>query len=334
MFNSTNVPGKAPRSGEEVTRTPKVSHRPFRYSVYGLCLPRTTPTDSPREIMDVPRYTRLRVLALIVMAIGPLVRASHGEAIAPRGESPRGISREVLVTANVALASLIALSDGYLEKMADSLHIMANDGAVQTGDWEHIKAPFRELAARNVAALNWYAAPDGSYWSVQNGREPGNLAKRAYFPLVLNGQTVIGDLVISTRTGKPVAIVAVPVTRPDGTTIGILGASVYLDKLSALIDRQMGLENTMIFYSFDENDLVALDWDPSLIFFDPSKSADQDVAKVFKEMRAHDRGVVSYRFRGKERTVVFRRSPVTHWWYAFGLTAEGRAPGSRSGNAQ
>jgi hypothetical protein len=30
--------------------------------------------------------------------------------------------------------------------------------------------------------------------------------------------------------------------------------------------------------------------------------------------------VVTYSFRGRERTMLYRRSPVTGWWYAFGAT--------------
>lgn len=39
--------------------------------------------------------------------------------------------------------------------------------------------------------------------------------------------------------------------RPDKTVVGVLGSSVYLDQLSTRLEREMDLDNLMIFYSFD-----------------------------------------------------------------------------------
>lgn len=227
------------------------------------------------------------------------------------------------VDGKVALASLMALSDGHLLKLADSLQSVAATAEAQSGDWEKIKEPLARAGQLNVPALNWFALPDGSYWSVQEGKAAGNLSTRAYFPTVLAGKTVIGDLVVSRATGRSVAIVAVPVVRPDNTVAGVLGSSVYLDQLGARLEREMDLDNTMIFYSIDAQPLVGLDWDPGLIFVDPTKLG-EDLRRAISEMLARKEGVVSYFFRGKRRTVLFRRSPVTGWWYAFGIIPEGR----------
>jgi hypothetical protein len=228
------------------------------------------------------------------------------------------------VDGKVALASLIALGDGHLLKLADSMRILAATAEAQSADWQKIKEPLAQAGQLNVAALNWFALPDGSYWSVQEGKAAGNLSTRAYFPKVLAGKTVIGDLVVSKATGKSVAIVAVPVMRPDKGVVGVLGASVYLDQLGAQLEHEMGLDDTMIFYSFDAQPLVGLDWDPSLIFVDPTKLGQEDLSQAFREMLTREEGVSRYVFRGKLRTVLFRQSPVTGWRYAFGLIPEGR----------
>ena len=228
------------------------------------------------------------------------------------------------VDGKVALAALIVLGDGHLLKLADSLHILAATPAAQAADWQKIKAPLAQAGQLNVAALNWFALPDGSYWSVQEGKAAGNLSTRAYFPKVLAGKTVVGDLVVSKATGKSVAIVAVPVTRPGKGVVGVLGASVYLDQLGARLEREMDLDDTMIFFSFDAQPLVGLDWDPSLIFIDPTRLGQEDLSQAFRDMLARKEGVSRYVFRGKLRTILFRQSPVTGWWYAFGLIPEGR----------
>ncbi len=205
------------------------------------------------------------------------------------------------------------------------MQILAASPEAQSADWQKIRPALARVGQQNVPALNWFALPDGSYWSVQEGKAPRNLSTRAYFPRLLAGNRVVGDLVVSKATGRSVAIVAVPVVRPDGTVAGALGASVYLDQLGARLEREMALDDTMIFYSFDAQPLVGLDWDPGLIFVDPTRLAGQeDLARAIREMMTRTGGESSYLFRGKRRTVLFRKSPVTGWWYAFGLIPEGR----------
>ena len=263
-----------------------------------------------------PRLWLLAMLAVLPLALG----SARGE---PR-EDPARPAPVFNVDGRVALASLMALADGHLVKLAESMRLLAATPETRSADWAKLREPLAQLGASNVAALNWFALPDGSYWSVQEGKAAGNLARRAYFPRVLAGQTVIGELVASTATGRSVAIVAVPVTREDGRAAGVLGASVYLDRLSAQLEREMDLDDSLIFFSFDARPLVGLDWDPGLIFTDPTRLGDAALARAFRDMLARDAGVASYVFRGKRRTVLFRRSPVTGWWYAFGRVPDGR----------
>jgi len=233
-------------------------------------------------------------------------------------------SQNITIRGEIGLASLVALSDAHLKAMADSLYVLAGSRAARSGEWQRIKGPLARVAKRNVAALNWFAKPDGTYWSVQNGKEAGNLAGRTYFPRVLEGRPVIGDMVVSKSTDNPVAIVAVPVRGEGGSVVGVLGASVYLDKLSARLGREMALDRGVIFYSFDHTGRVGLNWDPSLIFRKAQRLGEEDLTRAIKEMLSKQQGMVSYRFRGRERSVLFRRSALTGWWLVFGVVSEGR----------
>ncbi len=238
------------------------------------------------------------------------------------GSAETVLPKSFPVDGQVALASLMTIGDGHLETMAASLKTLAESADAQSGDWARIKGPLAAAAEVNVPALLWFALPDGSYWNLEEGKAAGNLAARDYFPKVLAGEAVLGDLVVSTATGKSVAIVAVPVRR-GGEVVGVLGSSIYLDQVSTRIEKEMGLDDTMIFYSFDDQPLLALEWDPSLIFQDPLDIS-PEIRRVFERMMQQDAGTITYPFRGKERTVIFRRSPVTGWWYALGLVPEGR----------
>lgn len=223
------------------------------------------------------------------------------------------------VDGQVALHSLVTISDLHLQKLADALTLLAATDGARAADWERIRGPLAEAARLNVPAVHWFALPNGDYWTVEQGHA-GNLSDRAYFPRVLSGQTVIGDLVVSRSSGSNTAIIAVPVRGPDGRVVGALGSSVRLDSLTERIRGEMGgLGAGVIFYAIDAEPLGALNSDPSLIFTEPMKLGDEEMRRAFREMLAGEEGVVSYEFRGTRRTVLFRRSPVTGWWYGFGV---------------
>jgi hypothetical protein len=264
----------------------------------------------PKEETMMPKIILLA--AFLGIAAAPTVASAAQDA-------------SITVDGNVALSSLMALGDGHLESMAASLQTLAASSEAQSADWSRIRAPLRLVAGSNVDALLWFARPDGTYWDLMEGKAEGNLATREYFPKVLRGDPVIGDLVVSKATGKSVAIVAVPV-RAAGKVVGVLGSSIYLDKLSARIEKEMGLDQTMIFYAFNDEPLLALVWDKELIFKDPT-SLGPEIEAAFRKMMRQGEGTISYPFRGQERTVLFRKSRVTGWWYAFG-----RVPGGRAAN--
>jgi methyl-accepting chemotaxis protein len=153
---------------------------------------------------------------------------------------------------------------------------------------------------------------------VQGGKAAGNLSDRAYWPRLMAGQTVLGDLVASKATGKSAAIVAVPVRDAQGGIAGVLGSSVYLDSLSLLIKQEIDLQPKQIFWSIDATPIGALQDDPEQIFLDPFALDEPELERAVREMLTREEGVVNYRFRGKRRTVLYRKSYVSGWWYAFG----------------
>lgn len=216
----------------------------------------------------------------------------------------------------VALSSLVALSDGHLQKLADTMRLVANTDAARSRQWARIRPLLNALRPMNVACLLWFARPDGTYWTFDGGRQRNTLLTRPYFPRLLAGHTVLGDLVISKATHRASAIVAVPIIDRNAVA-GVIGASVYLDRLSAQLREQMRLPADTIFFSFDSHAIVALNWDKTLIFLEPRKLS-PDLDRAFGTMLAHTQGRETYTFRGKARTVIYRKSPLSGWWYAIG----------------
>lgn len=226
--------------------------------------------------------------------------------------------QEFVVDGQLALASLMALSDGHLQQIEDHFGMLASTDEARSGDWERVREPLGAVERLNVRALLWFALPDGSYWTVPGGIADGNLADRPYWPHLMAGQTVLGDLVASRATGRSSAIVAVPVRGTDGEIVGVLGSSVYLDSLSARIREEIDLQPDQIFFSIDATPIGALQDDPEQIFLHPYELDEPELEDAIHEMLARDEGVVNYRFRGRRRTVLYRRSDVSGWWYAFG----------------
>ncbi len=224
----------------------------------------------------------------------------------------------ISVDGNVALSSLVALTEGHLRTMADTLELLASTKAAQAGDWMQLAPHLRERASSNVPAVMWYANPDGTYWTLDAGLQKGTLADRPYFARVRAGSTVIGDLVVSRSTGKEVAVVAVPVTSSSGAVTGVLGASIYLQPLSELIAREMGIGPNAIFWAIDGRGIIAIHSDTSNIFMEPSAMS-PELKAVTQEMLTSEGGVATYTFRGRTRTVIYRRSVLTSWHFGFGV---------------
>lgn len=228
------------------------------------------------------------------------------------------------VDGRVALHAFMALSDAHLEQLADLLHLLAATDAARSGDWQRIRGPLGQVKTMSIPAVLWYARPNGSYWTVQKEGRAGSLSDRAYFPRVLSGQTILGDLVVSHSTNRNTAIVAVPVRGRGNTVTGVLGASVHLDSLGALIREEMGgLEERLIFFAIDSTPIGALNSDPNLIFTEPMKLGDETMRAAFAEMVTRTEGTAMYNFRGHQRTVLYRKSGVTGWWYALGVVEPG-----------
>jgi hypothetical protein len=225
----------------------------------------------------------------------------------------------IAVDGSVALGALMALGDGHLERIAGHLQMLARTDDAKSGDWERIRGPLGAAEDLPHLALLWFARPDGSYWSVQEGPAEGSLSDRPYWARLMDGRTVLGDLVVSRATGKSSAIVAVPVRDATGGIVGVLGSSSYLSELSQRIHRELRLQPHHLFYSLDATPVVGLHVDPETIFLHPFEEGDSQLEAAIRGILSREEGTTTYTFRGRRRTVLYRRSPVSGWWYAFGV---------------
>jgi hypothetical protein len=145
---------------------------------------------------------------------------------------------------------------------------------VQSGNWEAMVALLTKADQAQVPGARWFALLDGSYYVVGIGKTDKNIADRAYFPKLMSGNKVLGDLVVSKSTGQKSLVAAVPVIK-EGKVIGGLGTSIFLNDLSNIIAEELNLSDEMVFYAVTPGNEVALHTNTELILQkDPEPPSD------------------------------------------------------------
>jgi len=253
-------------------------------------------------------------MAFRTMIAAACIAATLASTAAAAAVSPAAFT----VDARVVVASLASIVDGHFRTMEDALDLVAATPEARSGDWAKIRPLLARAGKLDIDAGLAYATPAGSFWTIAEGRQAITIADRPYFKTALTGKTVVAEMVRSRTTGRPVANIAVPVKDAGGKVTGVLLAAVYLDALSKQVQREMALDSHDIFFSFNANALVGLNWDQKQIFLE-ARTLSPDIDRAFAQMLAHESGVESYTHRGATRTVVYRRSAYTGWWYAFGI---------------
>jgi len=191
----------------------------------------------------------------------------------------------------MGISALVALADSHIENCVNSMEILAMTQEVQSGEWEEMVSLLTKVDQTQVPGTRWFVLPDGSYSTVELGRTDKNLSERAYFPKLMAGNIVLGDLVVSKSTGKKSLITAVPVVR-EGKVIGGLGTSIFLSDLSNILSEELKLSNDMVFYAVAVENEVALHSNVEAILQD-----NPDLPK----------------------NAVFETSPLTGWHFAMGF---------------
>ena len=194
----------------------------------------------------------------------------------------QGTDPAFLVNGEVGVSSAVALTEARIDGVVGSMDIMAVTDEVVSAEWDSMVNILTEFEETSIPLVAWFALPDGSYYTVDAGKVSANISDRAYFPKVMAGETVIGNLVVSKSTGRDVMVAVVPVMS-GGDVIGALGVSVYLDQLSQLIADDMELPDDMVLYAVNGDGLIALHTDANLIMEDSSAlggGPEQAVSKV------------------------------------------------------
>ncbi len=226
------------------------------------------------------------------------------------------------IDGRIGIAAAVALGEGHILGTVHSIELLAMSEEVRSGKWERMRGLLTRFKEVEIAAVVFFAPPDGSYYAVEKGKTNVNIKDRAYFRKAMAGERAIGDLEVSRSTGKKDVVAAVPIKKGD-KVIGVLGVSIHLDRLSERLAQELQLPQSMVVYAIDpKQGYVALHSVTKFIFEQPGKTGSQRLRMAVKEMFSKEEGVVTYELEGLEQTAVFKASTLTGWRFALAGTTE------------
>jgi Cache domain len=251
-------------------------------------------------------------IALVLIFSLPAAAAGLDKPAAQKNGVAEGAELRLILNGYAAYA------DEHIAGTLRGLKLLSFTGEVKSGKWEEMKGLLAKFDKSGItAAAVWYARPDGSYYTAEDGLAAHKLADRPYFPTLMAGKDVVGYLVISKSTGKRSFVIAVPV-KDNGKVAGALGVSVSAEDMSKTIGEKLSLPENMLFYALDKKGEVSLHPKSNLLHVFPSDLGSNTLDEAVKKMLSEQEGEVHYEFQGK-KTVVFKRSPLTGWTFAIGV---------------
>lgn len=205
--------------------------------------------------------SRTRIMMAVAMCLLLVIAASGC-----------GNSEDGKIDTELGVSALAALVDTHISTYLNSLDTLAMTQEVQSTDWETMEDLLAEVEESHVQGTVWFVLPDGSYYTVEQGLTDNNLSDRDYFPGLMAGSDVLGDLVVSKSTGKKSLIAASPVKTGE-EVVGGVGASIFLEDLSQTLADEIDLPSDMTFHAVTADGEVVLHSDADMIMAgDPSLS--------------------------------------------------------------
>jgi hypothetical protein len=226
--------------------------------------------------------------------------------------------------ARVAIGAYRGMVEEHVEGIVRALRVIADTSEAKSGSWDQVKPLLLRLSSSlPTDATAWFVHPDGSYQATESdsGAEE-NLKDRTYFPNLMSGKEVFGDLVISKSTGHRSVIVAAPVIV-DGKTVAGVGVSLRVRLLSQLVDQHMPLPADSYFYALERDTRIALHRNAERMFKTPADVGDEALGEQFKTALQQDKGTMEYTLNGKKMVALYERSPVLGWYFFIAKEMQG-----------
>ncbi len=202
-------------------------------------------------------------------------------------------------TAHLALNAVQALVDQQLSSIQGSLSVLATAAEVQALDWDTMQPLLASFQEHCPPCAVWFALPDGTYYTVQNGLMDQALTDRMYFAPLFSGEDILGATVVSKSTSQLSAVVAAPVFR-DGQIVGALGASVFIQDMADYLASSLELpaEISLLVISAQNEPVLSLPAADEPWMIEVSTATFEDYAGTLKLANAGEPLVALYQTSG------------------------------------
>lgn len=229
--------------------------------------------------------------------------------------SPTNVTNMTLPP-QVVLKSYMGMVEEYLLGVLRNQRLIALTNEAQTKNWNSVKPLLMQLSKDlSTEATVWYALPDGNYYSTEtDGLTKQNIKDRDYFQKLMQGQDIIGHLVVSKSTGHRSIVIATPVLV-NKKVVAAIGVSVRLRLLSTLVESRTQLPQNTYFYAMNSDAKIAIHRYEDRMFKQVHDVGDEILEKQFKELFNKDRGLFDYVLNGKKMTSIFEKAPQLGWYF-------------------
>jgi methyl-accepting chemotaxis protein len=256
------------------------------------------------------KNTMCSVVTMIAFASSMLATTSA------RAEAPATPTKMATVDAQVVLNAYQGLVEEHLAGVLHSIRAVAVSSEAKSANWERTK-PILDRLSNDLEtdAAVWYAMPDGTYFSTDaEGLTEKNLSDRSYFPRLMSGKDVEGDLVLSKSTGHRSVVVATPVMA-DGKVVAAIGVSLRLRLISQFVEKNTQLPTNMYFYSMNADALISTHRNIDRMFKHPTDIGDESLGPAFANSLKSEKGELDYSLNGKKISAIFQKSKALDWHF-------------------
>ena len=264
--------------------------------------------------MTTTRFKQKNTMCFVVTLIA--LASSMLATTSARAEAPTTPAKMATVDAQVALNAYQGLVEEHLAGVLHSIRAVALSSEAKSADWERAK-PMLDGLSKDLEtdAAVWLAMSDGTYFSTDaEGLTEKNLSDRPYFPRLMSGKDVEGDLVVSKSTGHRSVIVATPVMA-DGKVVAAIGVSMRLRLITQLVENHTQLPADMYFYSMNSDALISTHRNIDRMFKHPTDIGDESLGPAFANSLKSDKGQLDYELNGKNISAIFQKSKALGWHF-------------------
>ncbi len=203
-----------------------------------------------------------------------------------------------------------------LDTQTTILKTIASNSAIKSMNWDDQRIVLTEQLSDS--GYDTLLIVDMTGHAVDTSGAVAELAEREYVKSALAGTVAVSDVLLSSVTGEPVIMVAVPIYQDD-TVVGALVGSHDGNFLSETIS-DMGYGEQGYCYMINRQGVIIAHPDKEKVVsqFSPIQEAETDqtmesTAEAIKRMIAEDEGVTEYTLNGKTLLAAFTRIEGTKW---------------------